>query len=163
MTHHDLATTLQSQRMCALMKKSTALSIVWGFVLCASGQSLFADAMNSPTLASTAKSLQTDAQSRLDAMKSSSSDAMSPQAVALQAQKTTADLAVQAHADAAKAQATAAEWTNHAQTIAQAAQKIGGGSTSSSTSDMSSSKTPTTDSKGSTPSSVTGVKRLLGK
>lgn len=73
----------------------------------------------SSDLAAKAQSLSDNAQTQLSAMKASktTTSADSDHEMALQAQKTAADIAVKAHA-------TAAEWTNHADVIAQSAQKL---------------------------------------
>lgn len=108
------------------MKKSTASYVYSGAIcLLLSGGALLADelATSSGDAASTAKSLQQNAQSHLEALKSEQGDqgASSARGLALQAQKAAADTAVSAHQ-------TAKEWTDHAQSMAQAADKMNGSS-----------------------------------
>ena len=97
-------------------------------------------------LAAKAQSLKEDAQTRLDAITDSKTSATETSHIqALQAQKTAADIAVKAHE-------TAAEWTNHADILAQSAQKLdpAATSTSSATSTTSTpviSKTSTSSAK----------------
>ncbi len=104
------------------MKKLTAtLSLCALACLFASTPANCADtpSTSSADLAAKAQSLSDDAQTQLSAMKISktSTSADSDHMMALQAQKTAADIAVKAHA-------TASEWTNHADVIAQSAQKL---------------------------------------
>ena len=105
------------------MKKPIASLLSGAICLLLSSGSLTATDMTTNTSSSDsatmAKSLQQSAQTHLDAMKAEQGDqgATSARGLALQAQKVAADTAVSAHQ-------TAKEWTEHANTMAMAADKM---------------------------------------